>query len=378
MTIKPLETFLFRNAKPFDTGDNLAESVFPPFPSTIYGAIRTAVISQKNQYNSFIQKEDNPINKEIGSKDNLGNFAISNLYLIQKSIFQDNQLFPVPRDFVMKSKDNPNEYNKFKLYSLQKVENSNFETQSICSDLIFYKASEQKMSHIEGGWINNIEKYLKGDIENLTYTKSNQIFKIEEKIGIALDYEKGTAKDQMLFNQRRLRLKNDFALSIKINNLTSIEPEGILTLGQDRKIFSYSVQEDVNIVSDSTVDLIKEKIQQTKKFKLVFTTSVLFKEGLLPKNILPDSWIWENDDSKLQIKIRSIFSGRPIAVGGWDIQHHRPKPLRKTIPSGSVFYCELIEGNVENLFKHFYDKNICEDDQMNRQGFGHSLIGIWK
>ena len=53
LLIKPLEPFFFRDARPFDKGEGWATGIFPPLPSTIYGAIRTAAISQKSTINDY-------------------------------------------------------------------------------------------------------------------------------------------------------------------------------------------------------------------------------------------------------------------------------------------------------------------------------------
>ena len=137
MIIKPLETFLFRNAKPFDFGDTLAESIFPPNPSTVYGAIRTAVISQKSDIVSFKEGIDEKLKEEIGTINSFGKFKIKNLFLYKFDDVIGHYYFSVPRDLVKKKKDYENEYGEYYLYPLIKVNIENYKVQNIIP--CFYK-----------------------------------------------------------------------------------------------------------------------------------------------------------------------------------------------------------------------------------------------
>ena len=47
--IRPVDVWLFRDGRPFSAGsDHRAESLFPPYPSVIQGAIRSYQLALKN------------------------------------------------------------------------------------------------------------------------------------------------------------------------------------------------------------------------------------------------------------------------------------------------------------------------------------------
>ena len=47
LELQPLDTLFFRDGKPFNKGEeNWADAIFPPFPATIYGALRTAYFNE--------------------------------------------------------------------------------------------------------------------------------------------------------------------------------------------------------------------------------------------------------------------------------------------------------------------------------------------
>ena len=48
--IDPLDTLFFRNGKPFTMGEETwADAVFPPYPSVVYGALRSAYFSNQDR-----------------------------------------------------------------------------------------------------------------------------------------------------------------------------------------------------------------------------------------------------------------------------------------------------------------------------------------
>jgi len=48
VAIRPIDVWLFRDGKPFTAGeDHAAETLFPPSPFTLQGAIRTKVLADK-------------------------------------------------------------------------------------------------------------------------------------------------------------------------------------------------------------------------------------------------------------------------------------------------------------------------------------------
>lgn len=63
--IQALDTLFFRDGKPFDMGDdNWAEGIFPPPPSVIYGALRSAYFAEHPE-NMALANTDNDPTKEI-------------------------------------------------------------------------------------------------------------------------------------------------------------------------------------------------------------------------------------------------------------------------------------------------------------------------
>ncbi|MBE3551069.1 MAG: hypothetical protein IMX03_07595 [Brockia lithotrophica] len=52
--MEPVDTFFFRDHRPFQMGaDAAASGMFPPRPGTVYGALRAAYIAYYGGFNQF-------------------------------------------------------------------------------------------------------------------------------------------------------------------------------------------------------------------------------------------------------------------------------------------------------------------------------------
>ena len=79
--IEPTEPLLFRTGRPFDAGQNtFAESLFPPTPETLQGAVRAAIASywdpQKNIAAAF---NDLGLTQLIGDRSGYGRFRVTGI-----------------------------------------------------------------------------------------------------------------------------------------------------------------------------------------------------------------------------------------------------------------------------------------------------------
>ena len=41
--------------------------------------------------------------------------------------------------------------------------------------------------------------------------------------------------------------------------------------------------------------------------------------------------------------------GKYTSIGGFDVERGRPKPMKRAVPAGSVYYFELLEGDLEKV-----------------------------
>jgi CRISPR-associated protein Cmr3 len=120
-------------------------------------------------------------------------------------------------------------------------------------------------------------------------------------------------------------------------------------------------------LSDATMN----KIAKEKRFKLYLATPALFENGWLPALINKKTLQGERDG--LSLKLLTVAIGKSISIGGWDMHKKSPKEMRKAVPSGSVYYFEIIDGAVNKVYQQFHYNNI--SDYGAEQGFGLVFVG---
>jgi CRISPR-associated protein Cmr3 len=179
--VDPLDTLFFRDGKPFSMGnDSWANSVFPPYPSVIYGALRSTYFSEHIHKLKMANTPEDPTK----------NLKITGIYF---SIHNEIYL-PLPFDCVQE-KDSPDE----NAFCLPLVSQQNVKTSS---PVHHYLKSKTPVKKIKRGLlpINSLKKYLSDTISEIPFCKIPDCVMIEPKIGISINRETGSAEKTNLYN----------------------------------------------------------------------------------------------------------------------------------------------------------------------------------
>ncbi|AEH51244.1 type III-B CRISPR module-associated protein Cmr3 [Pseudothermotoga thermarum] len=359
INIKPVDTLFFRNSKPFEVGgENWAEIVFPPLPRTVYGALRTYLILQKGSIEEFKQGK---FEEDLGTIDTYGKFKLKGIFLNKDGTLY----FKIPYDSVLiEGKD---KLKTLELMEKPKLMISNYPLEYV----LFYRGGEKVEE--PSGWIDTYElkKYLTG--KDATVSK-NSFYKISEKIGIARDEKSLSSKESYIYKIPLVQLERDVCISAVLEDSLRClfdKEVDMLQLGGERKsavfeIDKTDIDDDLNDLKDLNVDL------KDGFFKVCLLTPTVFKKGWLPSWI--DEATKEGKIGKLKVKLVAAATGRYIKVGGWDLARNKPKPLKKAVPAGAVYYFKLLEGDEKDVFETFHFKNI--SDEFSEEGFGFSVVGV--
>ena len=117
-----------------------------------------------------------------------------------------------------------------------------------------------------------------------------------------------------------------------------------------------------------------------KGLRMVLATPAVFERGWLP------GWLREQDGkltgtipgSGVSIRLVSAVVGRWKPLSGWSYEEGRngPKPLRRMVPAGSVYFFEVLKGG-EGI-ADLWLRSVCDCQQDGRDGFGLALWGFWR
>lgn len=365
--IEPNDVLMFRDGKPFSGGDDhYARGIFPPSPATFYGAIRSKILSEQYpQYESF--KADNvpeDVKNEIGTQSTYGSLIISNFFLAQRENGLGYPLFPVPKDLARLKEE------KEKLVILiphnQAGDKLKFNFPLPFLTPLWLK-DERPLEETSGFLsIDQMKKYLVGEVPNEVITRDS-LYQREERVGIKKDRSRRSAATGALYSVEYFRLKQGVGFALDLSGVISLPKEGLLRLGGDHRSAYY--QEMTFAMPD--IEMVKERVQKSKRFKVIFLTPALFNNGWLPDWIDKESGTGNIDG--IVLRLISAAIGKPVPIGGFDFVKKMPKEMKKAVPAGSVYYFELNQGSIDEVFNIFWLKSISSEKQ--KEGFGITILG---
>ncbi len=358
--IIPNDALFFRSGRPFSMGDDSwTDVIFPPHPSTIYGAIRTFLIFEKGSLKDFNEGKFKDVigtsnGKEKGTLKIIGPFIYNEA---SNEIF-----FKTPLDLV-KLKDH-HEVKPLTLIDKPKIFYSD---ENIPENLLVFKGLTQVDE--AKGWLDSIslKDYLEGKNNAFYVVENEEIFKYELKIGIARDRKTFTSREGHLYRIPMIRLKKGFGFLIKLEGIEKmkIPKKGIFQLGGDGKTVYY---EEITLNPLEELENIKIELKN-KIFKLYLATPAIFKNGWIPEQVLKEA-----EKNEIELKLIACAIGKYIRIGGWDMAKKEPKTMYKAVPAGSVYYFKILnEVSFEKVKKVFHLRNI--SDVSPEEGFGLSLVG---
>ena len=211
----------------------------------------------------------------------------------------------------------------------------------------------------------------------------------EARTHVMIDPKLGTSKDSRLFETVGLDFsvkgqKDKIELVARIENedefadLTS-KIDSFNTIGGERRLArwkAHETQEGWAFPSELASDFVGKN-----KLRMVLATPAIFSDGWLPGwlNGWPDGDIPDYWPKGLKLKLVSACTDRWKPISGWCLERGKqgPKPIRRLVPAGSVYFFEVLNGDVAVVAKNLWLRSVCDDKQDRRDGFGLALWGIW-
>ncbi len=192
--IEPTEPLMFRTGRPFDAGqNNFAESLFPPTPETLQGAVRATIATYWSPQKNIAAAFDDPnLAKLIGDRNGYGRFRLTGITLGRYHKAQTEEierLFPPPAHIMKTSTDK-------RLYRLRPClfgENifSN-QPEGICHYLAPQEEPDDDLKPVEG-WLTETSLYKTlgtDDLTNIEIVQRDDICQEEPRLGIGI--QRGT------------------------------------------------------------------------------------------------------------------------------------------------------------------------------------------
>ncbi|HWR31082.1 MAG TPA: type III-B CRISPR module-associated Cmr3 family protein [Negativicutes bacterium] len=340
LALNALDTLFFRDGKPFSLGEETwADGIFPPPLSVLYGALRTAYLSEHIADLQSANSDDDPTKR-----------LKVNYYAYLRS---DGYYYPCPLDIVEKKERrdrNTPEYLMLKCVEKTKEHCSSLDCLNMTRLLQSQEPVEDAIGLIDEISLN---EYLQNNSVPAKLCPTHEYLKEEPKIGIGRNDLTRSSDDGMLYRVGMKRLSQT-NLVIGYSGFDLLG--ALMRLGGEGKAVSVSVP-------DQSPNIRKPENILGEYFKLYLATPAIFKDG------------WRPASEKIPgAELVTAVVGRPVYIGGFDMKPKNgkppgPKSMRRAVPAGSVYY---YRGSIEKA-AGLHATSI--SDYGSEQGYGIVYIG---
>lgn len=350
-TLHTLNSFTFRGNGSFQSTETTAgHGVFPPYPQTIYGALRNNWIEHHGNTQAFL---DGQYDDRIGTTTSHGSMRLEGVYLVK-----NHELFlPLPLDCQVMEEDN-----QFKAEFLMLQVGQTYE-----SDGQVYRLRARhnvKSVSADNMWLS-VSSW-----SDLIDGKAVQAFPIshfvhrQPKIGIARDYATGTVMESMLYQLDQYQFKPGASLAIQAHDVNDISA---LTMGRQGTLWSIQASAKLSQQWDEFKNMLLNKLNQAHSefirvtFMSPFIASKDLKTSQGKHRFFDAEWV-------------AAATGRVEMVGGWDMAAHQPKPRYPVLPAGSSY---ILKAPKQESLREFSEKiygNEAYSDFNIEAGFGRFIV----
>lgn len=354
--IQPHDVLFLRGNNLFGAAGSYGDSLMPPNPSVMAGAIRSALMAHKGIDFAEFARDDFE-NDEFGNAARPGSFRLTAFHLARRD--RDGKeveaLYPLPADL---SATKPEDSKVYEVRRLKPEPVRSLLT-SAATDQLAVLSSGTRAKPETGLWLNTRgwQAYLRGETPDSGYLiRSDKLWKRKQRIGIGLDADRRSAAEGRLFTTEAVSLakqehggKNGYDVGF-LAQVEGVEPpqeDLTLRLGGDGRAAQASLVSKGDCMNEPDW----EKISQDKRCRIILTTPGIFADGWLPTGT-------SNAEGKHFFALGGIRAAlvcaavpRNAVISGWDLAKKRPKPAQRVAPVGSVYWLQDLQATPEQLCK---------------------------
>ncbi|HLA64853.1 MAG TPA: type III-B CRISPR module-associated protein Cmr3 [Rhodothermales bacterium] len=373
--VEPNDVLVFRDGRPFDAGaDHLATGPFPPPPSTLYGAVRSALLAHAGA--RFDEPAFGLTGDEaavLGTHTAPGSLSIGPPVLALKSRTGLHRLYPVPLDLLARKDGAGPEA----VLLRPAPETGAFGKSNLPRGLrpllpatphpagTFYERmggllTEEGFAALLAGIVPDSSQVVRVD----------EVFVREPRTSVSLrgdalhDFT-GTGLNGKLFTVDFVRLCEGYGLAVDVQaGPIAVPRSGLLRLGGEGRTAGFTQCEPLPADRPAFE-------AGTKQVRVVLLSPAPFDAGWLPDGL--DAGMLGG----IRVRLDGAAVGRPVNVGGWDIAAGRPRPTRPAAPTGSVYFLTLEQpSDAAALFDSLDGQSLCSGADA-QQGLGYVRLGLW-
>lgn len=385
--IEPLDVLILRGNKLFGDPGSFGESLIPPWPSVVAGAVRSRILADDGiDLAGFAAGRH--AHSTLGTPQKPGSFAIAAFHLARRLADRTEILVAAPADLIIGKSD----ADLLDISLLTPTAVGEGLASSFPLEVMPVLAQSRRSKPASGYWLTQLgwQQYLAGDMpEPGELIASNQLWKIDPRIGVGLDSDTRSAADGRLFSTQAVALTKqgnhaginpqtgqpviaDYDVGFLVGISGAPTPTGgLLRLGGDGRAAA---------IAATAIHLPEpdyEAIAKARRCRIVLTTPGLFPAGWK----LPGTGV-DNRISIAGIRARLACAAVPRAevISGWDLANAQPKSAQRVAATGSVYWLDEIEASADDLCKlvkaGLWEPS-CEDSARRAEGFNRFSLAQW-
>ncbi|WP_435101156.1 type III-B CRISPR module-associated Cmr3 family protein [Arhodomonas sp. AD133] len=379
--IEPFDVLHFRGNPLFGDGGAAGSAQMPPWPSVFAGALRSLMLTSAGidpaAYAQGRATADGDVPTALGTPDAPGAFTLETLTLAQRRGERIDPLFPLPAD--LQVFNGRGDGARIELQPLEPTVLPAGIASSAPLPQTPLLRSDTRAKPLSGYWLTaeGWQQHLLGRLPAVEQcVPSSALWQLEHRLGIALDRERRSTIEGQLYTSDAIRLGGStrsvgFLVGVGGVSEGALPHSGVLRLGGDGRAASLSQADEPGLQAPDF-----DAIRTAGRFRIVLTSPGIFPEGWrLPG--LNDDNVWHFDGGHARLVCAAVPRGG--IVSGWDLAKRQPKTAERVAPTGSVYWFEGFEGDVEALRKlaktGLWGLSPDNDDAMRRaEGFNRFAI----
>jgi CRISPR-associated protein Cmr3 len=372
-------------------GSQMARCTFPPRPSVIAGALRTKVLAAEGvDFDRFREGAGIPeaVRREIGAGRGAagglegGTFAVCQLLLGNRTGQGDGTPYFRPgRDLVAPKKkggdraEGKEEGAATTLRVLGPARSRSVSGVSSLGDALVPLAIEPgcEPQHAwlkPSAWLSYLLARA-STIRKEDLAREADILSRDYRVGIGLDTESRTVEEGKLFSSEGVVMRPGWGFVAGVEGCAGLPTTGLVRLGGDGRMARLSAWS----VPEPDWSPVRDAIATTGRFRWVLQTPAIFRGGWQPESVHQEGAPLVYRRNGVAARLVSAAVGSPELAGGWDLVRGAPKPFRRMVPAGSVYWFELLEGKPEGVWELFHNRSV--SDEKAKEGFGLVQLGGW-
>lgn len=408
LQIEPHDPLIVRDGRPFGIkADNRMYCLEWPFPSTLAGVLRTFMGKQaaENGENPFANNNKTNLSnlKKLGVK---GPFP-----LVEGKLY-----FTAPRDLVVYEENKLRSFVSLRPEQLREGEGSNLPMPDLLWPM--KETKNVKPANSPAFWsVDKMQKWLMQDpvikfavpIEGEGFLKT---LDKEIRAHVSIGADTNLAIDEHFFfssglvllqkqedgklKQVKIGAQLEIGTELEINSQKLIDlvekkyagktQLGMHPFGGERRLATICQSNSGATMGWEMPEQLATALKKASGLRMVLATPAFFNNNWLPEWLDEKTLEGKIPGCQLKVKLRGACVGTWKPLSGWDMENRRPKPVRKLVPAGSVYFFEILAGDPE-LLKDCWLKSVCVGEQeYNGQkieqdrldGFGLALWGVWQ